>query len=542
MPTQVRRRKHLWLKAALALVATLVLIEATVRFLLFSDAAAHWRLAGALRVPARLADPYNDELYWQVQNVWNVAQAEERVGTDRSRMRELIEPPLYDPILGWRGMDVAPGDYGHALARAVADRRAVLLYGDSFAECTTPEQDCFEGVLDRSELGARYGLLNYGCGGYGLDQIFLLMKHSLDQHAARNPVVVVSLLVDEDMDRSLLGFRSWPKPRLVERDGGLALEQSPVPRRDDYFDGRRLSARSYAWRLFVHGTRVLPEGARRVLSGETGRIARVREINGKIFAAIEAELVARKLEHFYVLFYSEAALVARDFPTWRDAIACDALRELGAPVVSARRAILEHAEAAGRPVGDYFERAEPAAGHYNALGNEAAFAAIRAGLLGRFDVAEAGRSDLPLAPVESGGLLASPISARKVLRGVGAEARLLARPGEDGASRPFLLVRPGPLGPTEVHLSLAGRALALRARAEIPGEAGTGRKVGLVVVADGQELARLALAPGEAPAPLALDLTGRHTLEIRVDDGGDGDLRDALVLDAFELELAGGGG
>jgi hypothetical protein len=89
-----------------------------------------------------------------------------------------------------------------------------------------------------------------------------------------------------------------------------------------------------------------------------------------------------------------------------------------------------------------------------------------------------------------------------------------------------------------------GRPTALRARAEIPGEpgqVGTGRRVGLVVVGDGQELARLALAPGAAPSPLALDLTGRQTLEIRVDDGGDGDEQDALVLDAFELELAAGG-
>ena len=95
----------------------------------------------------------------------------------------------------------------------------MLLFGDSFCECATPPEECWQGLLERSPLGPRFALVNYGTGGYGLDQVLLLARRVLDRWRGRDPLVVVGILVDDDLDRDALALRNFPKPRFRLADG-----------------------------------------------------------------------------------------------------------------------------------------------------------------------------------------------------------------------------------------------------------------------------------------------------------------------------------
>ena len=62
------------------------------------------------------------------------------------------------------------------------------------------------------------------------DQVLLLMQDSIDHYAEDDPVVVFGIVLDSDLERSVLGFRAWPKPRL-RLTGGDLVGPEPV------FDG-----------------------------------------------------------------------------------------------------------------------------------------------------------------------------------------------------------------------------------------------------------------------------------------------------------------
>ena len=171
------------MRAVFVLLTALVVPELCLRALLFHD------IPGCGQLEARLRDAPS---YFQrfEQGYWTSL-----VRFSKKAREDPI--PGYDPLLGWRGRGLAADTYAHPQEEWLGDRRPVLLYGDSFAQCTTPEKDCFQGLLARSELNRTHGLLNYGLGGYGIDQTYLLLRASLDRFAERDPIVVVSVMVDD---------------------------------------------------------------------------------------------------------------------------------------------------------------------------------------------------------------------------------------------------------------------------------------------------------------------------------------------------------
>ena len=113
-------------------------------------------------------------------------------------------------------------------------------------ECT--KSPCFQDILNAdTTFSKRCYMLNYGVGGYGVDQTYLLMSSSVAQY--RNPVIVFSLLT-EDLDRALLSVREGPKPRYVLDDGKLESRMIPIDRDPaDSFARTNPAIRSYLWRL-----------------------------------------------------------------------------------------------------------------------------------------------------------------------------------------------------------------------------------------------------------------------------------------------------
>jgi hypothetical protein len=155
---------------------------------------------------------------------------------------------VYDDTLGWtvgrsrrsaNGMYLSSADglraprQGVVLARP-KDRPRVALVGDSFVFA---EQVPFEhswGHLLESNSAGRHQVLNFGVGGYGLDQAYLRFKKDA---LAWKPDVVVFAFPLTDLVRSMtvypfIEWSGWDipfsKPRLIRDAAGLRVLNVPT--------------------------------------------------------------------------------------------------------------------------------------------------------------------------------------------------------------------------------------------------------------------------------------------------------------------------
>ena len=358
------RAGKILLRAGIAVAVGLVGLELALRLCLFREVEALRRLSIRLRQPGNYAVKGSPE-YW----TYSVRL------TPPERLRPI---PGYDPLVGWTGSLVEPGTYAHAQENLVLDRRPVLLFGDSFAECATEPRDCWQGLLARSDRGRTHALLNYGVGGYGFDQTFLLMRAALERHGDANPLVILSLLVDDDLDRAVLPFRGWPKPRFGVEDGRLIEPEPVVEGVEAYLDQRTSAPLLWSLRFVTRrlGMHTPDEAARR---------AEIQELARALLQAAKAELEARQLEGFVLLFHGEPVLTpAGREATWQHDFLVETLRELDLPFVSSRRALLHEATTTGVSPEAFFIQSGKGRGHYTPRGNAAVFAAIEDGLEGRF--------------------------------------------------------------------------------------------------------------------------------------------------------------
>ena len=337
------------------------------RLLLFTEVPGTRNLAIRLRQPQNFAERWDPD-YWKLAVTLRGFERQKPI-------------PGFDPFLGWLGDDVARGSYAHRLEPAVGERRPILLYGDSFAHCATAREQCWEGLLQDSELGTDHALLNYGVGGFGLDQIHLMLRASIDRFTEQDPTVIVGILVEDDLDRSLLPFRGWAKPRLWVEDGTLTAPERLTGGTEAWLEENPPEVTSYAWRYLVHGTSLLPRGFRESKGEERERIAELRELTGALLASTRDELRARGIPWFVVIFHGPKVFQPPRGAQMREDILVGLLREHGIPYVSSRTYLRDHAEANGTFARDYFLENN----HLNPLGNQVVFQAFLDGLAGRFE-------------------------------------------------------------------------------------------------------------------------------------------------------------
>lgn len=153
---------------------------------------------------------------------------------------------IYDPVLGWSYTPSrTTGEYSINAEGLRADREytqapppdtlRIALFGDSFVAGDEVPYDGTLAVQLENDLKAR-GLnaevLNFGVGGYGMDQAYLRWQQ---QGRAYSPDIVVFGFQPENMTRNVnilpiyLRQDSTPftKPRYVLDDGALRLVNSP---------------------------------------------------------------------------------------------------------------------------------------------------------------------------------------------------------------------------------------------------------------------------------------------------------------------------
>lgn len=352
------------LRVALVVAFAILLFEGTVRFLLFADIARDWPIAKSLREPWRFAS-VREQLYWYLQD---------RNIPDERRS----EAPNFDPEIGWLGTNVTR-EHGHVDEANVGERQLVLLYGDSYAQCTTSPGDCFEGLLNDSPLGRSTALLNFGVGGFGLDQIGLLAEASLPRYLDRDPIVVVGILVDDDLDRCTLDFRGWPKPRYELVDGALVSSGSVAPTTAEHWQRRSPAPLSWAWRLCSRAATSQtssPDARTADLEYE----AEVEALAAAWLERLDSRLVAAKVRRFYVLFEHSEALRMPEKLRWRKDCVVRTLDRLGAPWVATTPFLVEAAAREGGVLTEFFGQVGRNVGHFNPRGNQLAFRALLDGL------------------------------------------------------------------------------------------------------------------------------------------------------------------
>jgi len=257
-------RSKFVLRLAVALAVAFLGLELVLRLLLFGSGDLARSYGWKFRQARYFASPDTDS-FWALDGQFSIDSRD--------------AAPYPDAELGWLSWDVLPGTYEHRGLDPLDGRRPILLYGDSFSACMTKASDCYQSLLERSDLGATHVLLNHAVSGHGLGQIQLMLRSTVERYAERDPIAVVGIFVDDDLERTGLSLRQFPKPRFFLEDGALAHEPPHPGGRRAWLETHRVGIPSYVWSLFAaKGARLSPGKAslnRAVLEAIRDELARL---------------------------------------------------------------------------------------------------------------------------------------------------------------------------------------------------------------------------------------------------------------------------
>lgn len=203
---------------------------------------------GLLAIPglqSRLAN-YDQDAWWRLQWI-------QRKRVDTSIYYSFDE---YHPARGWalranvRDARDFAGAVVNSNAMGVRSRREyrpskpagvtrVLVFGDSFTfGDEVSDDETYAAQLE--QLLSRTEVINLGVHGYAHDQILLyLQEAAADYH----PDLVLLGFVAPDMERNLLAFRDFAKPRFELVGTQLILRNTPVPRPEEVLAHERYRSR-----------------------------------------------------------------------------------------------------------------------------------------------------------------------------------------------------------------------------------------------------------------------------------------------------------
>ena len=271
----------------ISIVIALILSECIFRLILFSS---RIKIFDSLRVPSYYVpnikckgEEFPTENYWVLNYLFN-------------KDFNIKDP---HPVLGWTGK-FDRKTLKHFDQDKLNNKRPVLLYGDSFAMCIDSVK-CFEEILNEdTAFSSGHFLLNFGVGGYGIDQIYLLFKETADRF--ENPFVIFSFLTT-DMDRCMLYARDAQKPYFILTDNGLQLSGIPITLSSKkYFRQQRPKIKSYIWNKFKYSD-IFPFERDSLVDDEY--IEKIKTLNRIILEEAFRKLNERNIDYIVLIFHPE---------------------------------------------------------------------------------------------------------------------------------------------------------------------------------------------------------------------------------------------
>jgi hypothetical protein len=299
------RTKKIFANIVLILISvciTLAVSEVIYRKLIFSNE-NHFKF---LKEPKQYANQEWDANYWKLAQIWG-----------------LIRPPYPDTLLGWE-YELQPKSFLHHDAENLMGRRPVLIYGDSFANCID-STNCFEDYLNNDTVFSKTNfIINYGMGGFGVDQIYTLMKNSFRLY--EKPYIIFSFLTF-DLDRSGLSIREGQKPfYTLDTSGELILNTSNYnPDAAEYLKQNPPEIKSYLWKKFLYSKlNILPGVIKRYLQGETAQNVFLKKLNRKLIHESVKVLRENKIDFIFLIFEGYNDFTTPKETKWRT----DLIREI----------------------------------------------------------------------------------------------------------------------------------------------------------------------------------------------------------------------
>ena len=363
-----RHKRRKWIALA-ALLTGPLLAEGAMRYLLFGE--SDWaRARGAKYRDARLfVDPHLDDRYWRLARVLTGDH-----GASVSAK--------HHPLLGWVARRIDVDTLAHSDAEPGSDKDLLLVYGASFIQSLGRKYEPIDAHHRRSDLADTTELLNYGVGGYGLGQMHLLLRESIDLYADREPTVAIGVVIESDLHRSSLAFRGMPKPRMRVVEGSL-VDGDPVPYLDPgrYLEEHGTGIRSYAWAYFLRNAGWIPEPWRASWGGWDDARREQQELIRAILLELHAELEGRDLEHFLVLCSGAGGLRRGRFDAFGEELVAF-LDEHGVPFLDTRPAFRA---ACAKGYDEVYVVKGHGKNHPNPQGNALLYQELREGLNGRRD-------------------------------------------------------------------------------------------------------------------------------------------------------------
>jgi hypothetical protein len=328
----------------LALPLGFLALEAGLRFSLFSDAAlAHW-----LGDDLRHASYFTSQLDETGEDHWKLFH----------RFHDQVwSPPFKHPDLGWVSNMVDPETMHHKRDEDVGERRPVLVYGSSHARNNSATTLRHHELFAASEFGDELGLLNFAVSGYSLFQSVMLLEATLPLYAERKPVVLLSVMIDRDLDRAALDFRQMPQPVLrSDTTGRLFVRKPKTTDTALYLRENPIGITSYVWNYVLYGTEFIGSKTRDRLM-HTEEAATLRKA---ILAEclLRAQTLCKDAGCPLAIIVQQAVDTTTDpaKETWREIVLFHDLDRLEIPYVSATELTRKAAAESGTPIAAFFNQ------------------------------------------------------------------------------------------------------------------------------------------------------------------------------------------
>jgi hypothetical protein len=304
-----------------------------------------------LRNPDLYADWTADDDFWKLRQRWG--------------KNVLVESAaLFDPFIGWTLPKTPTNPLGAVTNKIYIPNYAhpaVLFVGDSFVEGVTPFEDRIPQSL---EAQLKTPVYNLGMSGYGLDQIYLRLQQAA--FPFKYPAAIVGMAT-VDLDRSIMGFRTGPKPYFSVEENRLVLRGVPMPK-----DPRRW-LKKYPPEIGSYAARLLSRQLRLIHGGNPLEVVYLRDekkrVNAKILEQLAEESSARRMPLYFVLFYNKPEL---EYEGWRERFLKDELNLRKIPYLDTKPLLLSQSESHKLPISNYYA----ADGHLSAEGNRVVAAAL----------------------------------------------------------------------------------------------------------------------------------------------------------------------